>query len=187
MMEIEETVSKTREQMSKSLEFFKQQLARVRTGRANAAILDNIRVDYYGTKTPITQVATINIPDAKTIVVQAWDPSSLPAIEKAIKQSDLGFNPINDGRVLRIPIPPLTEERRRELIKFCKKIAEDSRIAIRNIRREQIEELRKAEKEKKISEDDKLSGEERIQKVTDEFIKKVDDLFVQKEKEIMEE
>lgn len=186
-MELDETVKKTQEQMGKSIEFFKQQLARVRTGRANAAILDNIRVDYYGTKTPITQVATINIPDAKTIIVQAWDPSSLSAIEKAIKQSDLGFNPINDGRVLRIPVPPLTEERRRELIKFCKKIAEDSRVAIRNIRREQIEELRKAEKEKKISEDDKLRGEERIQKITDEFIRKVDDLLVQKEKEIMEE
>ncbi len=186
-MELEESINKTREQMNKSLEFYKQQLAKVRTGRANAGILDNIRVDYYGTQTPVTQIATINVPDAKTIIVQAWDPSSLAAIEKAIKQSDLGFNPINDGRVLRIPVPPLTEERRKELIKFCKKITEDFKIAIRNIRREQIEELRKAEKEKKISEDDKISGEERVQKVTDEFIKKIDDLFVQKEKEIMEE
>jgi len=186
-MELEEIVSKTREQMTKSLEFFKQQIAKVRTGRANASILDNIKVDYYGSPTPITQIATINVPDAKTIVIQPWDPSTLNAIEKAIKQSDLGFNPMNDGRILRIPVPPLTQERRKEIVKFCKKLTEDAKIAIRNIRRDQIELIRKAEKEKQLTEDDKKVGEEKIQKVTDEFIKKIDEIFSAKEKEIMEE
>jgi len=113
-MELEEIISKTKEQMTKSLEFFKQQIAKVRTGRANASILDNIKVDYYGSPTPITQIATINVPDAKTIVIQPWDPSTLGAIEKAIKQSDLGFNPMNDGRILRIPVP--TQERNRQVL-----------------------------------------------------------------------
>jgi ribosome recycling factor len=186
-MELEEIISKTKEQMTKSLEFFKQQIAKVRTGRANASILDNIKVDYYGSPTPITQIATINVPDVKTIVIQPWDPSTLGAIEKAIKQSDLGFNPMNDGRILRIPVPPLTEERRKEIVKFCKKLTEDAKIAIRNIRRDQIELIRKAEKEKQLTEDDKKLGEEKIQKVTDEFIKKIDEIFSAKEKEIMEQ
>jgi ribosome recycling factor len=186
-MELEEIISKTKEQMTKSLEFFKQQIAKVRTGKANASILDNIKVDYYGSPTPITQIATINVPDAKTIVIQPWDPSTLGAIEKAIKQSDLGFNPMNDGRILRIPVPPLTEERRKEIVKFCKKLTEDAKIAIRNIRRDQIELIRKAEKEKQLTEDDKKLGEEKIQKVTDEFIKKIDEIFSAKEKEIMEQ
>lgn len=185
-MELEEVISKTREQMNKSLEHYKQQLAKVRTGRANASLLDNVKVDYYGTPTPITQVATINVPDAKTIIIQPWDTSIVSAIEKAIKQSDLGFNPISDGRVIRIPVPPLTEERRKEIVKFCKKLTEDAKIAIRNIRRDQIEVIRKAEKEKELTEDDKKVGEEKIQKVTDEFIKKIDELFAQKEKEILE-
>ncbi len=185
-MELDALINRTREQMNKSLEFFKQQLIKVRTGRASAAILDNIRVDYYGSQTPLTQIATINVPDAKTIVVQPWDPSTIGAIEKAIIQSDLGFNPKNDGKVLRISVPPLTEERRKELVKFCKKLAEDAKIAVRNIRRDQIEALRKAEKEKEITEDDKKIGEERVQKVTDEFIKKIDELLAQKEKEILE-
>lgn len=186
-MEISQLESKTREQMQKSLDFFKQQLSKVRTGRANAGILDNIRIDYYGSQTPLTQTATINVPDSKTIIVQPWDPSTLSLIEKAIKQSDLGFNPINDGRILRIPIPPLTEERRKELLKYCKKIAEDAKIAIRNIRRDQIEDLRKAEKSKEISEDDRIYGEERVQKITDDYIKKIDESLVFKEKEIMED
>lgn len=186
-MELEEIISKTRDQMTKSLEHFKQQISKVRTGRANASILDNIKVDYYGSPTPISQVATINVPDAKTIIIQPWDPSTLSAIEKAIKQSDLGFNPMNDGKLLRIPVPPLTEERRREIVKFCKKLTEDAKIAIRNIRRDQIEVVRKAEKEKQLTEDDKKIGEEKIQKVTDEFIKKIDEIFAAKEKEILEQ
>lgn len=186
-MELEEIISKTRDQMTKSLEHFKQQISKVRTGRANASILDNIKVDYYGSPTPISQVATINVPDAKTIIIQPWDPSTLSAIERAIKQSDLGFNPMNDGKLLRIPVPPLTEERRREIVKFCKKLTEDAKIAIRNIRRDQIEVVRKAEKEKQLTEDDKKIGEEKIQKVTDEFIKKIDEIFSAKEKEILEQ
>lgn len=185
-MELNEIIEKTREQMNKSLEHYKQQLAKVRTGRANASILDNVKVDYYGSPTPITQVATINVPDAKTIIVQPWDPSIINAIEKAIKQSDLGFNPVNDGRVLKIPVPPLTEERRKEIVKFCKKLTEDAKIAIRNIRRDQIEVIRKAEKDKELTEDDRKLGEEKVQKVTDEFIKKIDELFAAKEKEILE-
>jgi ribosome recycling factor len=185
-MELDEIIEKTKEQMNKSLEYYKQQLAKVRTGRANASILDNVKVEYYGTPTPITQIATINVPDAKTIIIQPWDQSVINAIEKAIKQSDLGFNPVNDGRILRIPVPPLTEERRKEIVKFCKKLTEDAKIAIRNIRRDQIELIRKAEKEKQLTEDDKELGEEKIQKVTDEFIKKIDDLFAAKEKEILE-
>ncbi|MEJ5287347.1 MAG: Ribosome recycling factor [Candidatus Kapaibacterium sp.] len=185
-MELNEIIEKTREQMNKSLEHYKQQLAKVRTGRANASILDNVKVDYYGTPTPIPQVATINVPDAKTIIIQPWDTSIINAIEKAIKQSDLGFNPVNDGRILRIPVPPLTEERRKEIVKFCKKLTEDAKIAIRNIRRDQIEVIRKAEKDKELTEDDRKLGEEKIQKVTDEFIKKIDELFSAKEKEILE-
>ncbi|MGB9852691.1 MAG: ribosome recycling factor [Candidatus Kapaibacteriota bacterium] len=185
-MDLNEIIEKTKENMNKSLEYYKQQLAKVRTGRANASILDNVKVDYYGTPTPITQVATINVPDAKTIIVQPWDSSTINAIEKAIKQSELGFNPVNDGRILRIPVPPLTEERRREIVKFCKKLTEEAKIAIRNIRRDQIEIIRKAEKDKELTEDDRKLGEEKIQKVTDEFIKKVDELFAAKEKEILE-
>lgn len=186
-MEISQLEKSTRQQMQKSFEYYKQQLAKVRTGRANAGILDNIRLDYYGTQTPISQIATINVPDAKTIIIQPWDPSTLHTIEKAIKQSDLGFNPINDGKILRIPVPPLTEERRKELLKFCKKITEEAKIAIRNIRRDQIEDLRKAEKAKEISEDDRIFGEERIQKITDEFIKKIDEVLLAKEQEILED
>ncbi len=185
-MELEEIVSKTKDQMNKSLEHYKQQLAKVRTGRANASILDNVKVDYYGTPTPIPQVATINVPDAKTIIIQPWDTSIINSIEKAIKKSDLGFNPVNDGRIIRIPVPPLTEERRKEIVKFCKKLTEDSKIAIRNIRRDQIELIRKAEKDKELTEDDKKLGEEKIQKITDEFIKKIDEIFSLKEKEILE-
>lgn len=185
-MELEEIISKTREQMNKTLEHFKQQLLKVRTGRANASIFDNLKVDYYGTPTPITQLATINVPDARNIIIQPWDISIINSIEKAIKQSDLGFNPTNDGRVLRIPVPPLTEERRKEIVKFCKKLTEEAKIAVRNIRRDQIELIRKSEKDKELTEDDRKLGEERVQKVTDEFIKKIDELFASKEKEIME-
>ncbi|MCX7879129.1 MAG: ribosome recycling factor [Ignavibacteria bacterium] len=186
-MDVEQVVSKAKEQMEKSLMHFKEQIAKVRTGRANASLLENIKVDYYGTLTPIPQIATINIPDAKTIIVQPWDISTVSSIEKAIKKSDLGFNPVSDGKVLRIPVPPLTQERRKELVKFTKKLSEDAKIAIRNIRRDQIEVLRKAEKDKSISEDQRHWGEEKIQKVTDEFIKKIDELTVSKEKEIIEE
>ncbi len=185
-MELNETLNKTKEVMAKSLEFTKQQLSKIRTGRASANLVDNVKVDYYGSMTPISQVANISAPDARTIIIQPWDRGTLLAIEKAIQQADLGFNPMNDGNVIRIPVPPLTEERRKEFVKLAKKYAEEGKIAIRNIRRDQIELIRKSEKEKKITEDDKISGEEEIQKITDEFIKKIDALASQKEKELLD-
>ena len=186
-MEIKEVLNKTKDMMSKSEEFFKSQIAKVRTGRASASLVDNVKADYYGAATPISQMATVSVPDAKTIVIQPWDRSTLSNIEKAIQQADLGFNPQNDGTVIRIPVPPLTEERRMEFVKVCKKYNEESKIAIRNIRRDQIDILKKAEKDKLISEDDRLWGDEEIQKITNEFTKKVDELLAKKEKELMED
>lgn len=186
-MEIKEQLNKLREQMNKSLDFFKGQLQKVRTGRASASLVDNVKIDYYGTMTPISQVASISVPDAKTIVIQPWDRTNINAIEKAIQQAGLGFNPQNDGVVIRIPVPPLTEERRKEFVKLSKKYAEDCKISLRNIRRDYIEAIKKAEKEKKISEDDRKWGESEVQKITDDFVKKVDNLLAQKEKELMQD
>lgn len=186
-MELKEILEKTKDQMNKSLDFCKQQLAKIRTGRASATLVDNLKADYYGAPTPISQMASISVPDARTIVIQPWDRGTLQAIEKSIQAADLGFNPQNDGIVIRIPVPPLTEERRKEFVKVGKKYAEDGKIAVRNVRRDQIEILRKAEKDKQLTEDDKKKGEEEIQKITDDFIKKIDVLSVQKEKELMED
>ena len=173
--------------MEKSVEFTKQQFGKVRTGRASASLVDTVKADYYGSPTPITQMANISVPDARTIVIQPWDRTNLSAIEKAIQSADLGFNPQNDGVIIRIPVPPLTEERRKEFVKVCKKYAEDGKVAVRNVRRDQIEAIRKAEKDKAITEDDKKRGEEEAQKITDEFIKKIDAAIAQKEKELMED
>lgn len=173
--------------MEKSVEFTKQQFGKVRTGRASASLVDTVKADYYGSPTPITQMANISVPDARTIVIQPWDRTNLSAIEKAIQSADLGFNPQNDGVIIRIPVPPLTEERRKEFVKVCKKYAEDGKVAVRNVRRDQIEAIRKAEKDKAITEDDKKRGEEETQKITDEFIKKIDTAIAQKEKELMED
>ena len=186
-MEIQEVLNKTKELMQKSEEFYKSQISKVRTGRASASIVDNVKVDYYGSMTPISQVSSISVPDARTIVIQPWDRGTVNAIEKAILQADLGFNPQNDGNVIRIPVPPLTQERRKEFVKLCKKYTEDGKVAIRNIRRDQVEFLRKGEKSKQFTEDQLKEGEEKIQKITDEFIKKIDTLFAQKEKELMDE
>lgn len=186
-MELKEILDKTRDQMNKSLDFSKQQIARVRTGRASATLVDNLRADYYGSPTQISQMASISVPDARTIVIQPWDRSTLQAIEKSIRQADLGFNPQNDGNVIRIPVPPLTEERRKEFVKVCKKYAEEGKVAIRNVRRDEIEVIRKAEKDKVLTEDDKKTGEEEIQKITDDYIKKIDVIFAQKEKELLED
>ncbi len=185
-MDVNEILSNTRDAMSKSVEFYKSQLAKVRTGRASATLVDNVKADYYGAATPIPQMATISVPDARTIVIQPWDRSTLTAIEKAIQLADLGFNPQNDGTIIRIPVPPLTEERRKEFVKVCKKYAEESKVAIRNIRREQNDVLKKAEKDKQMSEDDSKWGEEEIQKIITEFTKKIDELLDKKEKELME-
>jgi ribosome recycling factor len=182
---LQEILDKTKDSMNKSIDHFKQQLQKVRTGRASAAIVENIKADYYGSPTALSQMSTISAPDARTIVIQPYDRNNIQAIEKAIQQADLGFNPQNDGMVIRIPVPPLTEERRKEFVKLCKKYAEESKVAVRNIRRDQIEVIRKAEKDKKITEDDKKKGEEDIQKITDDFIKKIDAAFAQKEKELL--
>jgi ribosome recycling factor len=186
-MDLDEILLNTDELMSKSLEFTKQQIIKVRTGRASVSMLDSVKADYYGAMTALSQMANLSAPDARTIIVQPWDRTTLSVIEKAIQAADLGFNPQNDGNVIRIPVPPLTEERRKEFVKLCKKYAEDGKIAVRNIRRDMIEDVRKAEKDKAITEDDKKYGEEEIQKFTDEYIKKIDVVLVAKEKELLEE
>ncbi|MFA6570468.1 MAG: ribosome recycling factor [Bacteroidota bacterium] len=185
-MEIKEILEKTGELMNKSLDFTKNQISKVRTGRASASLVDSVKADFYGSQTAISQMASVSVPDARSIIIQPWDRNTLQAIEKAIQQADLGFNPQNDGNVIRIAVPPLTEERRKEFVKLCKKYAEDGRIAIRNVRRDQIEVVRKAEKDKQISEDDKKWGEEEIQKITNDFIRKVDEFLTAKEKDLMQ-
>jgi ribosome recycling factor len=177
---------KATDRMNGAISSLKKDLASIRTGRASLALLDGITVDYYGTLTPLSQVATLGIPDSRQIAIQPWEQKIIPSIEKAILKSDLGLTPINDGRLIRINIPPLTEERRKQLVKVVRKKAEETRIIVRNIRRDINEELKKDEKEKRISEDDarRLQGE--IQKITDSFISKVEETILQKEKEIME-
>lgn len=185
-MTLQEITSNAKTTMNKSIEFYRSQLSKVRTGRASASLVDNVKVDYYGAPTPISQIASISVPDARTIMIQPWDRGSLNPIEKAIQQADLGFNPQNDGNVIRIPVPPLTEQRRLEFVKLCKKYAEEAKISVRNIRRDEIDVLKKAEKDKTLTEDERKKGEEDIQKITDEFVKKIDEYLVIKEKELME-
>ncbi len=172
--------------MTRTIESFKKELGKVRTGRASFSLLDGIKVDYYGTPTPLQQVATLSAPESRLITVTPWDAKMIGPIEKAIQAGGLGLNPSSDGKTVRIPIPPLTEERRKELVKLVKKMAEDSRVAVRNIRREAIERIKEKEKKKEISEDEMKRGQERIQKETDAFIKKIDDILKAKEQEILE-
>ena len=172
--------------MKKSIDSVAADFAAVRAGRANAAVLDRIMVDYYGTPTPIQQIASIGSPDPRSLVIQPWDASAVKAIEKAIQESDLGINPANDGKVLRLLFPQLTEERRRELTKQIGKYAEGGKVAIRNIRRDAMDKFKKMQKEGEITEDDLKQAEKDIQKLTDEMIKKVDELYSVKEKELME-
>ncbi|NPA15065.1 MAG: ribosome recycling factor [Deferribacteres bacterium] len=172
--------------MKKSVEKCEKELMGVRTGRASTALLEEIKVTYYGVATPLKQMATLTVPEPRTVMIQPWDKSVLKDIEKAISSSDLGLNPSSDGNVIRVNFPPLTEERRRQLVKVIKKIAEDYKIAIRNIRREGNEEVKEMEKEKMISEDEAKRALKEIQKITDEFIKQIDELVEKKEKEIME-
>lgn len=162
------------------------ELASIRTGRASSGLLEKITVDYYGTKTPINQVATISIPEAQLLVLQPWDKSSMPAIEKAILQSGLGLTPSNDGNVIRVPFPALNEERRKELVKMAKKLAEEGRIAVRNVRRDANDHVKTEEKNHSISEDDSKLAHDEIQKITDKHISDIDKLLQAKEKEIME-
>jgi ribosome recycling factor len=172
--------------MGKALEDFRHDLAGLRTGRASTALLETIKVDYYGAPTPLNQVATLGVPEPTMLTVQPWDASLVGAIDKAIRASDLGLNPVNDGKVLRVPIPVLTEERRKDLVKHVHKVLENHRTAVRNIRRDSNEEMKKLLKDKKISEDDEKRGLEDMQKLTDEFIGKIEALELAKEKEILE-
>lgn len=178
--------SETNDRMSKTVDNFKKELARVRTGRASPSLLEGITVDYYDTPMPINQVANISIPEARLIVIQPWEKSMLGPIEKAIQASDLGLNPKNDGNILRVPIPALTEERRKELFKHCKKISEDCKVGVRNIRRDSNEKVKKSQKDKTITEDEEKKIMDEVQKLTDKYSKTIDDLLVLKEKEIME-
>jgi ribosome recycling factor len=172
--------------MEKAVEDFRKELAGVRTGRANVSLLDHIRVDYHGTPMPVNQLGTLNVPDPTTIVIAPWDPGAVPLIDKAIRTSDLGLNPANDGKVVRVPIPALTEDRRKDLVKHIHKVLENHRTAVRNIRRDIKEAVEKLEKEKKISEDDKKRTLDELEKVTHAETKKIEDLSAAKEKEVME-
>jgi ribosome recycling factor len=172
--------------MEKAVDDFRRDLASVRTGRANVAILDHLRVDYHGTPMPINQLGTLNVPDPQMIVISPWDPGAVPLIDKAIRTSDLGLNPTNDGKIVRVPIPSLTEERRKELVKHVHKVLENHRTAVRNIRRDIKEAVEKLEKEKKISEDEKKRSLEELEKLTHSETKKIEDLSSAKEKEVLE-
>ena len=173
------------EKMTKTLMSLKGELTKVRTGRATPALLDGVRVDYYGSEMPISQVASVTCPEPRMIQIQPWEQGMLQAIEKAILIEDLGLNPQNDGRVIRVPLPPLTEERRKDLVKFIKKQGEECKIALRNERREANEEVKKLEKDKKLASDDAKKAGELVQKKTDEFVAEVDKVLATKEKEIM--
>ena len=171
--------------MDKTLDALGRDFASIRAGRANAAVLDRIQVEYYGTPTPIQQMAAISTPDPRTLQIQPWDATSLKDIEKAIQTSDLGINPQNDGRVIRLTFPPLTEDRRKELVKDVRKMAEDSKVAIRSIRRDAIEKLKAMKKDNQITEDDQANGEKKVQNITDKFVKEIDALADAKEKDVM--
>ena len=172
--------------MSKTIEALKKDFSSIRTGRASLALLDGIVVSYYDTPTPLQQLASLSIPESRQMAVQPWDPKAIPDIEKAILKSDLGLTPMNDGKMIRINIPPLTEERRKQLVKTVKKKAEEAKVAVRNIRRDINEDIKKLEKEKHMSEDVVKKFHEELQKITDSFIAKVDEVLGHKEKEIME-
>ena len=172
--------------MKKTIEVLKTQFASVRAGRANAAVLDQINVEYYGTDTPINQIASISAPDPRTLTIQPWDASSLKAIEKAIQSSDLGINPQNDGKLIRLIFPQLTEERRKELVKQVKKYGEDAKVAIRNIRRDAMDDLKAQKKSSELTEDDYKVAEKDMQKYTDDYVKEIDNVTAAKEKELSE-
>jgi ribosome recycling factor len=180
---IDELIQDATRRMDKSVESTHGELNSIRTGRASAALLDRVQVDYYGQKTPLQQLATINVPEPRMLTVQPFDPNSMKEIERAIQESDLGLNPSNDGKLIRLPIPQLTEERRQELVKVARQIAEEGRVAVRNIRRDVIHHLKE---EQSVGADDEHRAEERVQKLTDEHVQKIDDLLKRKEAEITE-
>ncbi len=176
----------TEEKMQKSVQSLMNEYAAIRAGRANPAVLDKVRVDYYGVETPVNQMAAVSVPDARTLMIQPWDKTTLKAIEKAIQVSDIGINPQNDGTVIRLMFPPLTEERRRDLGKSVLKMGEDFKVSIRGIRRDALEKLKAMKKNNEITEDDQANGEKKMQTLTDKYCKEIDDLAAAKEKEIME-
>ena len=182
----DEIISELREKMDRTVEALKKEFKRVRTGRASTALLDNIKVDCYDTKMPLDQVASISVPESRLITIQPWDQSVIGNIEKSILKSELGLTPINDGKIIRISIPPLTGERRKELAKLAKKMSEDSKVSIRNLRREANEIFKELKNGKEISEDELHKSHNDVQKITDEFVKKIDAITAQKEKEIIE-
>ena len=184
--QIQTILTQIEDKMKKVLDKMRMDFSTMRTGRATGTLLDNIKVDYYGSTVPMKQVAAVSVPDGRTIEVKPWDHGALQAIEKAIQMSDLGLTPNNDGKMIRLSIPMMTEERRKDLVKAVRKMAEDFRVSIRNDRREALEKIKKAEKDKQITEDQRKSGEESLQKLTDIYVKKVDEGLALKEKEIME-
>lgn len=186
MASVKELLHETEEKMKKVIAATKREFAAVRTGRASVSLVEGIHIDYYGTPTPLKQLATISTPDVKLIIIQPWDPSTLGEIEKAIQKSSLGVMPTNDGKLIRISIPPLSEERRQELIKITKKMAEDGRVSIRTVRRDANEHLKKLEKDKFATEDQMYKAQEKVQEFTDKYIKEIDQVLAEKDKELME-
>ncbi len=182
---MKEVLDRCERKMNKTIDALKSELASVRAGRANPAILDKVLVDYYGAPTPINQMAAVSVSEARVLVIQPWDKSTLKSIEKAIQASDIGINPVNDGNVLRLAFPQPTEERRKELVRDIKKMGEESKVGIRNIRRDSMEKLKALKKDNSITEDDQKNGEKKIQDITDKFVKNIDAVVAEKEKEVL--
>jgi ribosome recycling factor len=183
---LKDSFAQLRSRMDKAVDDFRREMAATRTGRASVHMLDGVKVEYYGELMPLNQIAQVHAPEAQLITVQPFDPSSLAGIEKAIRSSDLGLNPNNDGKLIRIPVPPLTEERRKEMVKHLHKVLEEHRTAVRNIRRDGLDAIKKAQKDKKITEDDERRAVEDLQKLTDDEIKKMEEMSKNKEKEVMQ-
>ncbi|MCF8045013.1 MAG: ribosome recycling factor [Desulfarculaceae bacterium] len=183
---INEVLQETEERMGKSVKAFEKEMSKVRTGRASTALLDNVRVDYYGTSTPLNQMASISVPESRLLTVKPWDSSVINDVEKAILKANLGVTPSNDGKLIRITIPPLTEERRKEIVKSVNQTCEEYKVAIRNIRRDSNDNLKDLQKEGDVSEDDSFKAQKSVQDLTDKYIQKLDDVFAEKEKEILE-
>ena len=185
-MTVNELLADAKERMAKTCASYQRDMVGVRAGRANPRLLDRITVDYYGTETPINQVGNVSVPEPRLLVISPWDPKMIPQIEKAIQKSDLGLNPSNDGKIIRLVVPELNEERRKELTKVVRKGAEEAKVAVRGVRRDAMEAIKKLKKDSEITEDDQSKAEKDLQKVTDNFIKEIDKIAADKEKEIME-
>lgn len=183
---MQEQLNKAEERMNRRLDHLRQEFSEIRAGRANPAVLDKVKVDYYGTPTPVNQLAAVSVTEARTLTIQPWDVSVLKQVEKAIQTSDIGINPQNDGKIIRLIFPPLTEDRRKEIVKDVQRIAEDTKIQIRNVRRDAIEKLKAMKKSGDLTEDDLKLGEKKTQDLTDKFIKNIDKIFADKQKEILE-